>query len=81
MELTCDKQIETLIAGCMAELSEVEAAFVKQHYLGELKLSLAEFASQWRLSKKAMDDLRCRVAGRTKELLAEQQIYPMKDIV
>ena len=81
MELTIEKQIAILIADCMAGLSEVEAAFLKQHYLDEPRLSLAEFASERRLSKKAMDDLRCRVAGRAKKLLAQQNIYSIKDIL
>ncbi len=81
MELKCEEEMVDLVAGCLPELSEIEAAYVKQHYLDEPKSSLGAFAKRWRLTKKAMDELRGRVAFRMKELLADKQIYSMKDII
>lgn len=81
MELKCEEEMIDLIAGCLPELSEIEAAYLKQRYLDEPKSTLGEFAQRWRLTKKAMDELRGRVAIRMKELLAQKQIYSMKDII
>ncbi len=81
MELKCEEEMVGLIAGCLPELSEIEAAYLQQRYLDEPKSSLSEFAQRWQLTKKTMDELRGRVAVRLRELLARKQIYSMKDII
>ena len=81
MQVTAEEEMAGLIASCLPELEEIEAAFIRGQYLDEPRVSLPEFAQRWHLSKKAMDELRNRVAVRMKELLAEKQIHSLKDII
>jgi hypothetical protein len=81
MEVKAEEEMTSLVARCLPELDEIEAAYIRGQYLDEPKVSLPEFAQRWRLSKKAMDELRSRVAVRMQELLAKKQIRSIGDIV
>jgi hypothetical protein len=81
MEVTALDEMAGLLDRCLPELDEIEAAFVKSQYLDEPRVSLPEFARHWHLSKKAMDELRSRVAVRMKELLAKKNIHSVGDIL
>lgn len=81
MEVKAEEEMAGLIARCLPELEEVEAAYIRGQYLDEPNVSLPEFALRWRLSKKAMGELGSRVAVRLQELLAKKQIRSIGDIV
>lgn len=81
MEVKAEEEMAGLVARCLPELDEIEAAFIRGQYLDDPKVSLPEFAQRWRLSKKALDDLRSRVAIRMQELLAKNQIRSIGDIL
>ena len=81
MEVTAEEEMAGLIARCLPELDEIEAAYIRGQYLDEPKVSLPDFARRWRLSKKAMDELRSRVAVRMQKLLAKNQIRSIGDIL
>ena len=81
MQVTAEEEMARLIASCLPELEEVEAAFLKGQYLDEPRVSLPEFAERWQLSKKAMDELRSQAPVRMKKLLAKKNIRSVGDIV
>lgn len=81
MEVKAEEEMAGLIASCLPDLDEIEAAFIRGQYLDDPKIALPEFAQRWRLSKKAMDELRSRVAVRMQELLAKRQIHSVGDIL
>ena len=81
MQVIAEEEMAGLIASCLPELEEIEAAFIRGQYLNEPRVSLPEFAQRWQLSKTEMVELRSRVAVRMKELLAEKQIHSVGDIL
>jgi hypothetical protein len=81
MEVKAEEEMAGLISSCLPDLDEIEAAFIRGQYLEQPKVSLPEFAQRWRLSKKAMGELRSRVAVRMQELLAGKQIHSIGDIL
>jgi len=81
MEPKAEEEMARLVARCLPELDEIEAAYIRGQYLDEPRVSLPQFAQNWRLSKKAMEGLRSRVAVRMKELLANRNIYSVGDIL
>jgi hypothetical protein len=81
MEVKAEEEMAGLVARCFPELDEVEAAYIRGQFLDEPRVSLPEFAQRWRLSKKAMGELRSRVAVRMQERLAKKKIRSIGDIV
>ena len=81
MQVNADETMAELVDLCVSELDEIEAAFINGQYFDQPRVSLPEFAQRWSLSKKAMDELRSRVAGRMKELLTRKGITSITDIV
>jgi hypothetical protein len=81
MEVKAEDEMAGLVDSCLLELDEIEAAFINGQYFDQPRVSLPEFAQRWSLSKKAMDELRSRVAGRMKELLTRKGITSITDIV
>jgi hypothetical protein len=81
MQVNADETMAELVDLCVSELDEIEAAFIKGQYFEQPRVSLPQFAERWHLSKKEMDELRSRIAGRMTELLARKGITSITDIV
>ena len=62
--------MSVVIDGCLAELEEIEIAFLRECHLQEPKTPLPKFAKKRGLSQKALNEVRSRAESRLKESLA-----------
>jgi hypothetical protein len=81
MRLTAEEEMTDLIRACLPELEQIEAAFIQECYLQEPTVPLADFSKEWRLSAKALNEVRKRALLRLKELMSKQNINSLADIV
>jgi hypothetical protein len=81
MQVSAEENMAIVIASCLKQLDETETAFVREYYLSDQKTTLTQFAKRWRLSTKALSELRSRVGVRFKELLAAKNIFSIGDLL
>ena len=80
MQVTAEEEIADLLGSCLPELDQIEAAFIEECCLREPKVTLKKFSRQWRLSAKALTELRSRVLVRMRRLLATRGVKSVADI-
>jgi hypothetical protein len=81
MQVDAEQEMTDLIQSYLPSLDEMEAAFIWDCWLWEPRMPLKKFSENWRLSGKAMTELRSRVLLRLRNLLAEKNIHSVVDIV
>ena len=81
MQVTAHDQMADLVASCLSELDEIEAAYVQDCYLLEPPVPLAVFSKHWRLSAKALSEVRKRALTRLKDVMAKKGITSVADIM
>jgi hypothetical protein len=81
MQITAVDEMTTVIVSCLAELDEIEGAFIQEYFLNDQKTTLPQFARGWGLSAKQLNELRGRVAVRLRELMATKNIRSIRDII
>jgi hypothetical protein len=80
MQMTAADEMAGLIRFCLPELDQIETAFIEECCLREPKVTLKKFSRQWRLSAKALTELRSRVLVRMKKVLATRGVKSVADI-
>jgi hypothetical protein len=81
MRPSAEEQMTELIHSCLSSLGEIEAAFIRDCWLEEPRVSLGEFSKERHMSGKELTELRARVLLRLRNLLAEKNIHSVVDIV
>jgi hypothetical protein len=81
MQVIPEVEIAELIRSCLPALDEVEAAYIEDCYLQEPPTPLAVFSEQWRLSTKALKELRSRSLLRLKDRIARKGITSIADVI
>jgi hypothetical protein len=81
MQLTAEDEMADLLRGCLPELDQVEAAFIRDCWLREPQMPLQKFSESRGLSAKALTGLRKRALVRLKDLLASKNINSVADVV
>jgi hypothetical protein len=81
VQLTPEREMTVMIDECLSELDKIEAAFLRDCHLHQLKTPLWAFAKRWRLSQKDLTELRSRALDRLKERLAAKNIHSLGDII
>jgi hypothetical protein len=81
MQLTAEEEMTDLIRACLPELERIEAAFIQECYLQEPTVPLANFSKEWRLSAKALNEVRKRALVRLKDLVAKRGFNSILDII
>jgi hypothetical protein len=81
VQVTDEDEMAGLIRSCLPALETIEAAFVRDCWLREPKVTLKNFSRTWSLSAKALSEVRKRVLVRLKDLMTKKGITSIADIV
>jgi hypothetical protein len=81
MQIKTEDEMAVVIDGCLAELEEIEVAFLRECHLQEPRTSLPKFAKTRGLSHKAVKELRSRAESRLKETLATRGVKSLGDLL
>jgi hypothetical protein len=81
MQVTANDEMAELVHSCLLELVGVEAAFVRECLLREPTVPLREFAKEWGLSAKALNETRERTLLRLKDVMAGKGITSIADVM
>jgi hypothetical protein len=81
VQLKSEDEMADLVHSSLKHLDQLEAAFIRDYFLGEPKVTLAAFANQWHLSATELAELRRTLTHHFRELMARKGIYSIGDIL
>lgn len=81
MQVSVEGEMAVVLEGCLSELEDIEAQFIRECHLQQPPTPMSKFARLRQLSPKDLTALRNRATGRLKELLAAKNIRSLGDIL
>jgi hypothetical protein len=83
MELINDKQtaMSALLDRALAQLSTLEAAFIRQHLLNQPHITYKDFAKAWRVPEDNLPELRKSSLANLESILYKHELATISELL